>query len=828
MRPSAAPRALAALWVAWCLVLGTNVPAVPNPVLIPARGNAADCGVMKFNGDYYIIGNSLAGDMFISSDLVHWGNRTHVFSMNNDWTPGNTSTDRNINACDPSYYNGIFNLYWSVDRGDQGVVQIGHAISDKPLGPYHEPERAHWFDGKIDAHLYRDDDGSFYFYSVKFNAGNQIWGRRMRDPSTLVGEPRELLSAQPHTWELLDDSVNEGPFVLKYRNRYYLIYNANHTAKGHYALGCAEADSPLGFSNRTKYADPVVEQGFPAEGRRLTQPGQPSIVRGPNGMEWWLVYFLEVDGARRQQAIDRVLFFDQRLYVDGPTSVASPGYHPVPSQPERLDLFDAPDGSALASHWQSEGGKWTIKEKTARQTEPVGRGMIVLGNSPMARQYLVETSVRLLEDTGAEAGVIAFWRDAAHWMSVTLDARHGTWNVRKVENNAEIVERTLLPKGFNFQAWHSLRVAKNGANFEIHIDERPAPGLSVLCASAFEMSGAPGLFTDAARAAFDGFIHTIGWDETEAAICGWGQGINGGAQRGMWSVTPKGLTQSNATEPGRIFKGDPAAQCEFTAQLTRDDSRPLVGGTHRMGMLPVYVDDRNYLQADIDLARWELRASGRKAGEALAVQTAPLPRRFPLPTSEHSHPLWRYTTEAPGTNWVEADFTDDGWKTGAGAFSETGSNTAWDAKDLWLRRHFELDSVPTGMARLRLLLQGDAEIYLNGVQAMRGPGRTNGYESYEITDAARRTLRQGRNSISIHAHKTGPNQVIDAGLFLAGIVESPGSVNLRAVKLNDRVILFVNGRQLLEVAGAWPASQVGLTTEAMACHFSGLTYFQIH
>lgn len=783
---------------------------------------------MKFNGEYYIIGNSLAGDMFVSSDLVHWGNRTHVFSMNNDWTPGNTSTDRNINACDPSYYNGIFNLYWSVDRGDQGVVQIGHAISDKPLGPYHEPVRTHWFDGKIDAHLHRDDDGSFYFYTVKFNAGNQIWGQRMQDPSTLAGEPRELLSALPHTWELLDDSVNEGPFVLKYRNRYYLIYNANHTAKGHYALGCAEADEPLGFSNRTKYADPVVERGFPAEGHRLTQPGQPSIVRGPNGMEWWLVYFLEVDGERRQQAIDRVHFFDQRLYVDGPTSAASPGYHPVPSQPEVRDLFDAPDGSALDSHWQSEGGKWTIQEKTAEQTEPEGRGMVVLDDSPKARQYLAETSVRLLEGTGVEAGLIAFWRDSANWMSVSLDARHGTWNVRKVESHAETVERTLLPKGFNFQVWHTLRVAKNGANFEIRIDDRPAPGMAVVSANAFEMAGVPGLFTDAARAGFDGFIHTIGWDETGAAIGGWGPGIHGGAPHGTWSVMPKGLTQSDAAGPGRVFKGDPATEYEFTAQLTQDGSPAQEGGTHLMGMLPVYVDDRNYLQADIDPARWELRVSGRKAGEALAVQTAPLPRRFPVPTSEQAHPLWRYTTEEPGTHWVEAGFSDGGWKTGSGAFGETGSNTTWDADDLWLRRDFNLDSVPTGMARLRLRLQGDAEVYLNGVEAMRGAGRATGYESHEITDAARRTFRKGQNSIAIHAHKTGPGQVIDAGLFLAGIVETPGDVNLRAVKLKDRVILFVNGRQLLEVGGAWPASQVGLVTGNMACHFNGLTQFRIH
>jgi hypothetical protein len=820
--------AAAVLAVIIGLGLLTNVSAVPNPVLAPQRGNAADCGVLKFNGEYYLIGNSLAGDMFVSPDLVHWGNRTHVFSMNNDWTPGNTASDRNINACDPSYYNGAFNLYWSVDRGDQGVVQIGHAVSDNPLGPYHEPDRTHWFASKIDAHLFRDDDGSFTFFSVKFDAGNHIWGQPARDPSTLTGEPRLLLSATPHSWELLDDKVNEGPFVFKYRGQYYLIYNANHTAKGHYALGCAVASSPLAFSNSGKYPDPVVEKAFPAPGHRLTSPGQPTVVRGPNGFEWWLVYFLEVDGHRRQQAIDRVLFFDRRLYVDGPTSAASPGYHPVPSQPAALDLFDAPDGSPLADHWQPKGGTWSIKAKSAEQTQPAGRAMCMLGNSPMGSQYLAEVNVRLSEDTGKEAGLVAYWRNSANWMAITLDARNGTWDVRKTENSAESVIRTPLPKTFNFQAWHAVRAAKNGSDFEISIDDRPAPGTASPVTTTFGGLGTPGLFTDAARADFDGFVYTIGWDETGAAIRNWGHGLHGGAQRGSWSVTSQGLMQGDATGQGRVFKGDPADEYEFIAQLTRDAQAPPGGGTHLMGMLPVYVDDQNYLQADIDLAKRELRVSGRKAGKALPVQAAPLPIRFPLPTSEQIGQLWHYTLDLPGSDWTAPDFNDASWKTGAGGFGGAVARTAWETNNLWFRRDFNLDETPTCMARLRLHLQGNAEVYLNGVLAMQGSNNAAGYESQEITNAARESLNKGRNTIAIHANKTGAAQAIDAGLFLAGIIDTPGSVNLRAVKLKDRVILFVNGQQRLEIGGNWPASQVGLTSEATACHFGGLTQFRIH
>jgi len=827
VRPKGTCFAAAALLAgALCVGFQAEVLAVPNPVLIPDHGNAADCGVMKFNGEYYLIGNSLAGDMFVSRDLVHWGNRTHVFSMHNNWTPGDTATDRNINACDPSYFNGVFHLYWSVDRGSLGVVQIGHAVSDQPLGPYHEPETNHWFASKIDAHLFCDDDGSFTFYSVKFGGGNEIWGQPALDPSTLTGEPRLLLTATPHSWELLDDRVNEGPFVFKYRGLYYMVYNANHTAKGHYAFGCAVAASPLAFTNSDKYPDPVVEKAFPAPGHRLTSPGQPTVISGPNGFEKWLVYFLEVDGARRQQAIDRVLFFDRRLYVDGPTSVASSGYHPVPSEPTVLDLFDGPDGSPLSSRWRPEGGEWATKDKTAEQNQADGRAFNLLETSK-ASQYLAEVNVKLLDGAGSEAGLIAYWKDSANWMSVTLDARNHTWDVRKTENSLESVMRTALPTNFNFQVWHAVRAQKNGSDFEISIDDRPAPGAAQPIATSFNGTGVPGLFTDSARAGFAGFIYTIGWDETGAAIRNWGAGINRAAQRGEWSVGSEGLAQSNTTGSARIFKGDAAEEYEFSAQLTQDVQPEKAGAT--MGMLPVYIDDQNYLQADIDLARGELWVGGRKAGESLEVQVAPLPKRWPVPTAEQSAQLWRYTMKEPRSQWAAVAFSDRGWKTGAAPFGASAARTVWQTNDLWLRRDFDLDQTLTGMARLWLRLQGEAEVYLNGVLALRGCGCADGYGSREVTEAARATLKQGKNTIAIHAiSMTDTAPAIDAGLFLPGIVETPGSVNLRAVKLKDRVILFVNGRQCQEIVGSWPASQVGLTSDSMACHFSGLVQFRIH
>jgi len=156
--------------------------SVPNPVLY----KVADSGVMKYNGEYYILGTDTYGDMYSSENLVNWGQKTHVFSMNNAWATGTDGDDERIHACDVQYIDGVFHLYWSVNLDT--VKGIGHATSTSgPLGPYVEPVTATMFGTKIDPALFVDDDGTPYFYTVKFPHGNVSYGQAMTDPWTLTG-----------------------------------------------------------------------------------------------------------------------------------------------------------------------------------------------------------------------------------------------------------------------------------------------------------------------------------------------------------------------------------------------------------------------------------------------------------------------------------------------------------------------------------------------------------------------------------------------------------------------------------------------------------------
>lgn len=68
-----------------------------------------DCDVIKYNGEYYITGNWLGGDMFRSRNLTDWGERTHVFSWNNTWhVQRSANPDSDIHgthiACETGYF----------------------------------------------------------------------------------------------------------------------------------------------------------------------------------------------------------------------------------------------------------------------------------------------------------------------------------------------------------------------------------------------------------------------------------------------------------------------------------------------------------------------------------------------------------------------------------------------------------------------------------------------------------------------------------------------------------------------------------------------------
>lgn len=587
---------------------------VPNPVIF----KLADSGAMKYNGEYYTMGTDSSGKMLKSENLLNWGPRVHVFSMNNSWANGEAGEDNEIHACDIKYVDGVFHLYWSVNRADIGVRHIGHATTTgDPMNFYTEPVTSTWFADYIDAHLFIDDDSSPYFYTVKFPFGNVCYGQPMLDPWTLTGTDTWLISALDGTWEMYDPSyrINEGPAVIKYREKYYMLYAANPTSYPEYSLGCVESTSPLGFTNSDKYPNAVLAQAT-RNGHSVTHCGQPSFLRGPNGFEWWVIYFAKYDGSSKCQAVERILFFDRQLYITGPSSnlkdYTGATYTPPPAAPTLGDLFN--EGTSLGSHWNIKAGSWDVSDGQARQNLTTGSDNKAIIKSKPAQNYLVEASVKLTDayPPSEKAGMVAYYKDDNNYIVVALDQKNGSWYYNKVEDGTSTVTGYPLDSGFDFNVYHNIRVTKNNTKFYVWIDEIPAPGVPFITTN-FDDEALPGLYSQVARANYDGFIYTIGWDEYDEDIAGWGDAqASGVGSTGSWYVGGSGIEATNENTTNRIYKGDMLAEYEFITQVTRTSTVPTDANPHTMGIYAAYTDPNNWLAACIDLTSDTLKVYGLK------------------------------------------------------------------------------------------------------------------------------------------------------------------------------------------------------------------------
>jgi beta-galactosidase/beta-glucuronidase len=137
-----------------------------------------------------------------------------------------------------------------------------------------------------------------------------------------------------------------------------------------------------------------------------------------------------------------------------------------------------------------------------------------------------------------------------------------------------------------------------------------------------------------------------------------------------------------------------------------------------------------------------------------------------VPTSEHEGQRWRYTTDKPGEDWMQPDFADAAWPVGLGGFGRAGTpgavvGTAWHVPEIWLRREFELSTVPSA-PHLRVYHDEDCRVYLNGRPVAELRGYTTGYIVVSIAEEP--VLRVGKNTIAAHCRQTTGGQGIDVGI----------------------------------------------------------------
>jgi hypothetical protein len=185
-------------------------------------------------------------------------------------------------------------------------------------------------------------------------------------------------------------------------------------------------------------------------------------------------------------------------------------------------------------------------------------------------------------------------------------------------------------------------------------------------------------------------------------------------------------------------------------------ARPVVGGL--------------ILRALYDSAMWKKYASRDKT-KTVRWATLPNPPKINpiVPAADQESSTWRYTLSKPRSDWINSDFDDSSWKTGKSGFGTRGTpgsmiGTTWDTADIWLRRTFELPERNYENPQLWIHHDEDADVYINGVLALRVKGYLLGYDAVPMTPAARAALKPGKNVLAVHCHQTGGGQYIDVGI----------------------------------------------------------------
>lgn len=208
------------------------------------------------------------------SDVEDCGTILHVKDV--PWA------ERQMWAPDAACRDGKYYLYFPAKRAD-GIFQIGVAVADGPAGPFIAEPEPMVGSYSIDPAVFTDEDDASYLYF------GGIWGGQMQkyrdnvydesneepaDDAPALGPRVGRLTADmkqfaeaPREIVILDEAGEplragdharryfEGPWIHKYRGKYYFSYSTGNTHLLCYAIG----DSPYGpFVHQGVIMKPVV------------------------------------------------------------------------------------------------------------------------------------------------------------------------------------------------------------------------------------------------------------------------------------------------------------------------------------------------------------------------------------------------------------------------------------------------------------------------------------------------------------------------------------------------------------------------------------------
>ena len=281
-----------------------------NPIV---SGFYADPEARFYEGKYYIYvtrsdtdyTKQMNLDAFSSEDLIHWEKHEGIIDMSGYpyiwravWAP--TIVEKN------GRYYLIFASNDIQSNDEIGGLEI--AVSDSPAGPFVNHTGKTLVDRfihgaqPIDAHLFKDDDGTVYLYYGGWSHCN------------LAIMNEEMNGFVPHEdgtifKPVTPDNYVEGPCMLKRNGVYHFMWSEGNWTNGTYHVCTSCSTDPLVINPK---GQTVLESSEIANG-----PGHHGYLNIPGTDEWLIVYHRRIIGdleaGHRVLCIDKLEFAGDRM-----------------------------------------------------------------------------------------------------------------------------------------------------------------------------------------------------------------------------------------------------------------------------------------------------------------------------------------------------------------------------------------------------------------------------------------------------------------------------------------------------------------------------------
>ncbi len=219
--------------------------------------------------------------------------------------PAGTPYSKDLWAPEIHFINGKWYTYFAADDGSNNThrMYVLENVSDDPMkggwilkGKVSDSLDKWAIDGDVFEH-----QGQLYMiwsgWEGDINFEQDIYIAKMKNPWTIEGN-RVRISRPAYNWERNGDlkgnpshvDVNEGPQMLKHKNKFFIIYSASGCWTDFYALGMLTftgKNNLLDSSVWIKSPAPVFKQS-PENG--VYAPGHNSFFKSPDGKEDWILY----------------------------------------------------------------------------------------------------------------------------------------------------------------------------------------------------------------------------------------------------------------------------------------------------------------------------------------------------------------------------------------------------------------------------------------------------------------------------------------------------------------------------------------------------------